>query len=107
MLVYNLIDWLWKIQLVGIDWKNIFDLTFDPFYMTISNTTILPFILFFVLLGFMYYIKKISEERQGILLPYLLFSVSYWFLGALCWVLAAYYYLTGKKIKWGPNYFST
>ncbi len=107
MLIYNLVDWLWAIHLVGLDMTQIFDFTFDPFFLTFSNTTVLPVILFFVLLGFMYYIKRISNEKQGILLPYLIFSFTYWFLGALCWVIAVYYYVKGKKIKWGPNYFST
>jgi cellulose synthase/poly-beta-1,6-N-acetylglucosamine synthase-like glycosyltransferase len=107
MLFYNLSRWLWEVHLVGFSFKDIFEFSFDPFLVTIDNTTILPFILFFVILSFMYYIKTVSEEKQGILMPFFAFNFSYWLIGSLCWVLAIYYYIAGKSIKWGPNYFRT
>jgi cellulose synthase/poly-beta-1,6-N-acetylglucosamine synthase-like glycosyltransferase len=107
MFVVNSIKWINTINLVGFDLKDFLDFKIDPYYLTLSNTTILPFILFFILLIFMYYIKRVSEEPQGILKPFLLFTFTYWLLGSICWLIALYYYITGKKVRWGPNYFST
>jgi cellulose synthase/poly-beta-1,6-N-acetylglucosamine synthase-like glycosyltransferase len=107
MFFVNLIKWINALNLVGFSLKDIFDYKFDAYYLTIDNTTILPIILFFVLLLFMYYIKKISEEKQAIIKPFFIFTFTYWLLGSVCWLIAIYYYIAGKKIKWGPNYFSS
>jgi len=107
MLILNTIKWLNAINLVGFNIKDLFEFNLDPYYLTLDNTTILPIILFFILLAFMYYIKRVSEEPQGILKPFILFTFSYWLLGSICWLIALYYYITGKKVKWGPNYFSS
>jgi cellulose synthase/poly-beta-1,6-N-acetylglucosamine synthase-like glycosyltransferase len=106
-LIYNTVKWIWQVHLVGISFKNIFDIGTDPFFMTVSNTTVLPFILFLVVLFFMYYIKKKSDEKQGVFLPFILFNLSYWLLGPFCWVISIYFYITKRKVKWGPNYFKT
>lgn len=107
MLFINTVKWMNTINLVGFNIKDFFELNFDPYYLTLDNTTVLPLVLFFVLLLFMYYIKKVSEEKQGIIKSFLAFTFTYWFLGSVCWIIAIYYYLTGKKVKWGPNYFAS
>jgi len=107
MLIINIIKWINTINLVGLNFKDFFEFNFDPYYLTIDNTTVLPLVLFFVLLLFMIYIKKVSEEKQGIIKPFILFTVSYWFLGSICWIMAIYYHIRKKKVRWGPNYFST
>jgi cellulose synthase/poly-beta-1,6-N-acetylglucosamine synthase-like glycosyltransferase len=107
ILVINSIKWINTINLVGFHLKDFFDFKFDPYYLTLDNTTVLPFLLFIVLLLFMYYIKRVSEEPQKILAPFISFTLTYWFLGSICWIVAIYYYIIGKKVKWGPNYFST
>ena len=107
MFFVNLVNWIHSLSLVGFNIKNIFEFNFDPYYLTINNATVLPIILFVVLLLFMVYIKKISEEPGSILKSFFLFTFTYWFLGSVCWLIALYYYFTGKKVKWGPNYFST
>lgn len=107
MMLYNIVQWLWKVHLVGFTLADIIEFNFDPYFLTLDNTTVLPVMLFFIILGFMYYIKQKSEERQGIFLSFLAFNISYWLIGSFCWVLAIYYYITGKRIKWGPNYFPT
>jgi cellulose synthase/poly-beta-1,6-N-acetylglucosamine synthase-like glycosyltransferase len=106
MLVINVVKWFNSIQLVGFSFKDMFEFDFDPYLITIDNTTVLPIVLFFVLLVFMLYTKHISEERNGVVKPFLLFAFTYWFLGSICWLIAIYYYITKKKVKWGPNYFS-
>jgi cellulose synthase/poly-beta-1,6-N-acetylglucosamine synthase-like glycosyltransferase len=107
MFIINSVKWVNAINLVGFRFKNLFDFKFDLYYLTIDNTTILPLFLFIILLLFMFYIKRISEEKEGILKPFIFFTFTYWFLGSICWLIALYYYFTGKKVKWGPNYFST
>jgi poly-beta-1,6-N-acetyl-D-glucosamine synthase len=106
MLVLNTFKWINTLNLVGFSLRDFFEFNFDLYYLTVGNTTVLPLLLFISVLLFMFYIKKVSEERQGILIPFISFMFTYWLLGSLCWILAIYYYLTGKKVKWGPNYFS-
>lgn len=107
MFFYNLVKWIKSVSLVGFSLKDLFEFEFDMYYITIDNTTVLPVILFFTLLFFMYYIKIISEEKQGILKPFLFFTFTYWFLGSVCWLISFYYKIAKKKVKWGPNYFSS
>lgn len=107
MLFINTLKWINVIRLVGFNLSDYFEFNFDPYYLVVNNTTVLPFILFFVLLLFMVYTKHVSEEKQPILKPFFVFTFTYWFLGSVCWLIAIYYYLAGKKVKWGPNYFST
>jgi len=106
MMIYNLIRWLEKIILVGIQVPK-FEFNFDIFFLSINNTTILPLILLVVSFAFMYYIKQISREKQSMFIPFVAFMSTYWLLGSFCWVLAIYYYIRKKKVKWGPNYFSS
>jgi len=106
-LIQNIFKWLREVSLVGISFRHIFDFSFDPFMITIKNTTVLPIVLLLTLGGFMYYIKIVSEENQPILTPFIAFTFTYWVLGPICWMLAIYYYISGKKVKWGPNYFSS
>ncbi|MEM0230947.1 MAG: glycosyltransferase family 2 protein [Candidatus Woesearchaeota archaeon] len=106
-IVRNLIKWVREVSLVGISFKHLFEFSFDPFLITIKNTTVLPVVLLLVLGAFMYYIKIISEEKQEIFLPFIAFTLTYWILGPICWVLAIYYYISGKTVKWGPNYFAS
>jgi cellulose synthase/poly-beta-1,6-N-acetylglucosamine synthase-like glycosyltransferase len=107
LIIINTVDWIFTIALVGFNFSRIFEFNLDPFFLTINTVTVVPFILFFVMAVFIYYTKFISDETQGVFLPFLFFNMSYWFLGSLCWVLAFYAYLTHKKIKWGPNYFNS
>ncbi len=107
MLIKNLIQYIREVMLVGIDFSSMFDFNFDPFFINIDNTTMLPLILLLVIFALMHYTKKISNEKQGITTPFIAFMLTYWFLGSLCWVIAIYYYIRKKKIRWGPNYFSS
>lgn len=102
----NLWKWLWELSLVGFRWHNLLEWKFSFFFVTINNTTILPLLLLLVGYLFMYYIKRVTYERQGVFIPFVIFTLTYWFLGSLCWILAIYYHIMGKKIKWGPNYFT-
>jgi len=104
MAAYNTFRWISDILLVGFDFT--FEPNLDPFFFIVDNTTLIPFMLLFIALGLSYYIKRASDERQGILLNFVLFSMTYWFLGALSWFQAIYYYIRKKRIRWGPNYFS-
>jgi len=104
MAAYNIFRWLSDLVLVGFDY--VFELNLDPFFVTVDNTTIIPFMLLFIALGLSYYIRRASDEKQGILLNFVLFSMTYWFLGAIPWFKAIYYYIRKKRIRWGPNYFS-
>lgn len=106
MLVYNAIHWIRGLYLIGFQIPN-FKYDFDLFFISVSNTTIIPVILVIVALVFVYYIKRISGEKQNILVPFITFTFAYWLLGSFCWVLALYYYIRKKKVKWGPNYFSS
>jgi len=107
MIINNLAKWIREIMLVGLDYKNIFEFNFDPFFLTFDNTTILPIILLLIILGFMFYTKRISGQKEGIIIPFIAFTMSYWLIGSMCWVLAIYYYIRKKPVKWGPNYFSS
>ncbi len=107
MTLINTANWIKDLMLIGFDFKNFFEITIDPFFYTIDNVTVLPIIMFFAMLGFMYYIKKVSNEKQNIFWPFILFSLTYWFLGSLTWILSIYYYIRKKPIKWGPNYFNS
>lgn len=106
MAAINLWKWIWELSLVGFRWHDFLDWKFSFFFVTINNTTLLPFFLLLVGYLFMYYIKRVTNERQGVFIPFVIFTLTYWFLGSLCWILAIYHHITGKKIKWGPNYFT-
>lgn len=91
----------------GFDMFNFDWFDFNWFYLTLSNYTALPILLLIISFLFAYYIKKKSKEKQSIVLPFFAFVISYWLIGSLCWVMAIYYYIKKKKIKWGPNYFNS
>lgn len=107
MMIINMVNWIRELSLVGFDFKHIFEVNFDPFFLTFDNTTILPVILLLVILGFMFYIKRVSNQKNGVIIPFIAFTLSYWILGSFCWVLAIYYYIRKKPVKWGPNYFNS
>jgi biofilm PGA synthesis N-glycosyltransferase PgaC len=92
--------------LIGFDPSKWFEFQFDIFFLSINNKTILPILLLIIALLFTLYIRKISEEKQGVIVPFIVFMLTYWFAGAICWILAAYYYVRKKPVKWGPNYFT-
>jgi poly-beta-1,6-N-acetyl-D-glucosamine synthase len=104
MLVTNTIKWIHEISIAGyvFEW---FPMHKDLFFFTISNKTILPIILLIIMFLFMRYIKKISNEKQSIIIPFISFIFTYWLLGALCWLISIYYYITKKPVRWGPNKF--
>lgn len=104
MLVVNLVKWIHEVYIAGFvfDW---FSFNKDLFFITITNKTLLPLLLLIIMLVFMFYIKKISKEKENILIPFITFAFTYWFLGALCWILAIYHYVMKKPVRWGPNKF--
>ncbi len=104
MLVVNIIKWIHEIRIAGF----IFDLEFintDLFFFTFSNKVVIPLLLLVIMFMFTLYIKRISNEKENILIPFILFISTYWFLGAYCWLKALYHYITKKPIRWGPNKF--
>ena len=48
--------------------------------------------------------KKAAAEKQSVAFSYILFAFTYWFLASMCWLSAAYYKVSNKKIKWGERY---
>ncbi|MGM5488783.1 MAG: glycosyltransferase [Nanobdellota archaeon] len=105
MIIYNSIKWIHELSLTGFDLTTMFEFNFELFFLDISNTTMLPLLLLFITFLFMFHLKIISKENQGIAVPFISFIFTYWLLGSLCWVLALYHYITKRPIRWGPNYF--
>jgi len=103
-LIINLIKWIHGIYIAGFVF-NLFEFNKDLFFITINNKTLLPLLLLIIILLFMFYVKKISKEKQNILIPFITFAFTYWFLGAICWILAIYHYILKKPVRWGPNKF--
>ena len=95
-----------EIILVGLDPLSWLDWNFDIFFLTLDNTTVMPLALLGIAFFFMMYIKKISNEKQRILPSFITFIFTYWLIGSIVWLIAIYYYFTGKKIKWGPRYYN-
>jgi cellulose synthase/poly-beta-1,6-N-acetylglucosamine synthase-like glycosyltransferase len=107
MITYNFVDAIRNFYLIGFSFQDYFDFNTDLFFLNFDNTTVLPLLLLIVAFLFMYYVKKLSHEKQPILIPFIVFMLTYWLIGSLCWVLAIYFYIRKKKVKWGPNYFSS
>jgi len=107
MLVKDTVEWIHDVLLAGIDWASILEYKFDIFFVTIRNTTVLPILLLIIMIVFFMLIKRISGEKQSIFIPFIMFALTYWFLGSLGWVLSIYYYIAKKKVKWGPNYYDS
>ena len=91
--------------LSGINLHTLLEWKFDFFFITISNKTLIPVLLLIITFLFMYYVKKISNEKQHLFWNLILFTFTYWVLGPYCWVKAIIYKVFKIKVKWGPNYF--
>jgi cellulose synthase/poly-beta-1,6-N-acetylglucosamine synthase-like glycosyltransferase len=107
MIVYNLIKYLIRVSLVGINLDKLFELKLELFFMDINNQTMIPILLLIILFSYIMYTKVMSKEKQPIFWQFVVFTLTYWFLGPFCWIKAIYYHLLKKKIKWGPNYFTS
>ncbi len=103
---FDTFTYIQDLILTGINLDELLHFKFDVFFVTIGNHTIIPILLLIMAIAFILYIKNASNEKQGVILNFLLFTLTYWFLAAYCWTKAIYYHFAKKKIKWGPNYFS-
>lgn len=107
MIVYNIVKYLIEVSLVGINLDKIFEFELELFFVDINNQTIIPILLLIILFSYIMYTKAISKEKQPIIGQFIIFTLTYWFLGPFCWFKAIYYHIFKKKIKWGPNYFTS
>ncbi|MBS3112708.1 glycosyltransferase family 2 protein [Candidatus Woesearchaeota archaeon] len=91
----------WKAVNFSI-WK-LFELKFDLFF--ISTNSLIIFTLISLILGLiiLHISKDMAQEKETIKLSFLFHFLFYWFLFVMWWGVATFYYLTGKKIKWGPR----
>jgi cellulose synthase/poly-beta-1,6-N-acetylglucosamine synthase-like glycosyltransferase len=105
--IINTWEYLQEVLLIGITLPNLQDWVFDPFFLEISNKTVLPVLLLIIAYLFTKYIQIASREKQGVTKPFIYFVFTYWLIGTACWLIAIYYYIKKKKIRWGPNYFNS
>lgn len=107
MLGINFVDWIIKLHLIGFKFADLLDLNTDVFFLTVSEKILLPLLLLAIIYFFMLYMKKQTKEKSNVTLPFMLFMMTYWFLGSYYWLKALWYYVRGKPVKWGPNYFKS
>ncbi|MFQ5475320.1 MAG: glycosyltransferase [Candidatus Nanoarchaeia archaeon] len=88
----------------GFDISQYFRWTFDPFFINLNGVFILGVGSLVIGLATIYIAKKWSKESQPIALSYVFFALSYLFLFAFWWVVAGYYKMLNKKVRWGNIY---
>ncbi|MGM5483846.1 MAG: glycosyltransferase [Nanobdellota archaeon] len=98
------IEYINELLIIGFQWPD-FEFFINPFFLDINNRILLPILLLIISIIFAIYIKIKSKEKQNVILPYIIFLLTYWVIGPICWLIAIYYRIRKKKIKWGPNYF--
>ncbi len=110
LIILSLIYMINKCLIFFINWKSInfsleslFYFNFDTFF--IANNTTVIFTTVSILLAFtiLYISKHMAQEKEKIKLSFFFHFLFYWFLFVAWWCVATVYYITGKKIKWGPR----
>ena len=77
-----------------------FDFNLDLFLININTVFILGIITLVVGILIIVIAVKVSKEREKIVFSYILYVIAYWFLFSFWWLVAIYYKLTGKKLRW-------
>ncbi len=89
---------------IGFDIKKMLIPNLDFFYFNLNSITYLS--IFMLILGMImiYIAKAISREKARIKVNYLYYMLIYMPLFGFWWMIAIYYKIVGKKIKWGSKY---
>ena len=93
------------LQSINFNFANNFELNkfvFERFFFNIFSSPIAYFfiIFIFVLLGYMFFAKKVIKEHSEIRLSIFFFIFLYSFLFAFWWVVSFLYYLFNRKVSW-------
>lgn len=94
--------WIAKLFAVNFDMISLFD--FDIFFINLNSIMVIIIISLIAGIGTICLAKKYSVEKQKIKSPYVLFLALYWCVFAFWWVVAIFYKVTNKRIKWGNKY---
>lgn len=71
------------------------------FYISIDPLFILSIIAIALAITTVLIAKKLSQEKQKLKISYIYFMFTYLLLFSFWWIIAMYYRITGKKIRWG------
>ena len=96
--LYELIINLRAINFDILPWLK---LKIDLFFLSTGPLFFLALIALCTGLVVIYLAKKDSQEKNTIKLSYVLYLLVYWVIFAYWWILAGYYKMTKKQIRWG------
>lgn len=94
-----LINW----NAINFSFTNLINLNLDTFYISQNSITIFSIISMILALIVLNISKYLAQEKESIKLSFIFHFIFYWFLFVAWWSTATYYFLVGKKIKWGPR----
>lgn len=84
---------------------NILELMQTPrlFYLSTDPIFVIGMIAIFLSIFTILLAKVLSKEKQKIKISYIYFMFTYLLLFSFWWIVALYYKIIGKKIRWGPR----
>jgi len=85
------------------EWSYFFRWNFEPFFFNSDPIFVLGMMGLVLSITTILLAKLLSNEKQKIEISYIFFVASYLFLFSFWWLIAIYYKLIGKKIKWGDK----
>ena len=103
ILVENIIDVARTMYLLGLNFFYLQTFSIDFFTLTNRLVFLGGFSLFFSLIVLII-AHSIAKGTSKSFRKILLFSFTYWFFFGSWWLIALYYSLTKKKIRWGKKY---
>lgn len=89
---------------VNFSFANLIHFNFDTFFIpdnSLAIFTVMSILIAFIVL---FISKRMAHEKEPVKLSFLFHFLLYWFLFVSWWSVAIYYFVTGKKIKWGPRW---
>ena len=99
-MIYNTAQNIYFYWLIGFDWRTMFELNLELFFLNTNIVSILGVAAFLGGLSVMLTARYFAQEK-GLFLSYILFLLCYSWLYVFWWLAAFYHKIFNKKMSWG------
>jgi len=103
--VVGFINFIKNLILYEFNLVQLFDWSFDPYFLNVDAVTIVTLVLTILGLIFLMLSQKHTEEKQPFISAFFYFMISYSLIFTFLWLSTFVHKLRGKKIKWGTRRF--
>lgn len=99
----HVFDWFAQMIAVNFDFIPLLRFDFDAFFLNTTPFAIIGLITLVASVSSIIIARKYSRGDEKILWSYIAFMYTYFVLYPFWWMIAAYYKVANKKIKWGSK----